>query len=80
VEAFKHWWPSYHEACFPILVCTDHQNLRYFTTSKVLNQRQVHWAEKLCEFDFQIVYQTSSRNGKPDALSRCSKYTIGAQG
>jgi hypothetical protein len=46
VEAFKHRRPYCHGARFPILVFTDHQNLRYFTTSKVLNQRQVHWAEK----------------------------------
>jgi hypothetical protein len=52
VEAFKHWQPYCHGARFPILVFTDHQNLRYFTTSKVLNQRQVHWAKKLSEFDF----------------------------
>jgi hypothetical protein len=42
VEAFKHWRPYCHGARFPILVFTDHQSLRYFTTSKVLNQRQVH--------------------------------------
>jgi hypothetical protein len=56
VEAIKHWHPYCHGAQFPILVLTDHQNLRYFTTSKVLNQRQVHWAEKPCEFDYRIVY------------------------
>jgi hypothetical protein len=38
VEVFKHWQPYCHGARFPILVFTDHQNLRYFTTSKVLNQ------------------------------------------
>jgi hypothetical protein len=42
VAAFKHWHSYCHEARFPILVFTDHQNLRYFTTSKVPNPRQVH--------------------------------------
>jgi hypothetical protein len=42
VEAFKHWRPCCHGARFPILVFTDHQNLWYFTTSKILNQCQVH--------------------------------------
>jgi hypothetical protein len=70
VKAFKHWQPSCHGARFPILVFTDHQNPRYFTTSKVLNQCQVHQAEKLSEFDFRIVYRAGSKNGKPDALSR----------
>jgi hypothetical protein len=45
-EAFKHWRPYCHGARFPILVFTDHQNLRYFTISKILNQCQVHWIEK----------------------------------
>jgi hypothetical protein len=62
------------------LVFTDHQNLRYFTTSKVLNQWQVHWVEKLSEFDFQIVYRAGSKNGKPDALSRRSEYAVGGEG
>jgi hypothetical protein len=47
VEAFKHWQPYCRGERFLILVFTDHQNMRYFTTSKVLNQHQVHWAEKL---------------------------------
>jgi hypothetical protein len=80
VEAFEHWRPYCHGARFPILVFTDHQNLRYFTTSKVLNQREVHWAEKPLEFDFRIIYLAGSKNGKPDALSRCSEYAVGARG
>jgi hypothetical protein len=54
--------------------------LRYFSSSKVLNQRQVHWAENPCEFDFRIVYWAGSKNGKPDALSRCSEYAVGGEG
>jgi dUTP pyrophosphatase len=80
VETFKHCRPYCHRTKFPILVFTDHQNLRYFTTSKVLNQRQVHWAEKLSEFDFRIVYQAGSKNRKPDARSRCSEYAVVGEG
>jgi hypothetical protein len=42
VKAFKHWRLYYHGIRFAILVFTDYQNLWYFTTSKVLNQRQVY--------------------------------------
>jgi hypothetical protein len=80
VEAFKHWRPYCHRACFPILVFTDHQNLWYFTASKVLNQCQVHWAEKLLEFDFRIVYCAGSKNGKPDVLSRHLEYAMRGEG
>src|SRR5438045_9084486 len=42
----------------------------YFMTTKVLNQRQVRWAEVLAAFDFQIQYQKGNENARADALSR----------
>jgi hypothetical protein len=42
VEAFKYWRSYCHSVQFPILVITDHQNLHYFTMSKILNQHQVY--------------------------------------
>ena len=53
---------------------TDHQNLEYFTTTKVLNRRQARCAQELAGIDFRIYYRPGSQNGKPDALSRCSEY------
>jgi len=49
---------------------TDHKNLEYFNSTKLLNRRQVHWAEILSQFNFQIVYRPGEKNGKVDALSR----------
>jgi hypothetical protein len=80
VDAFKHWRPYCHGNRFPILVFTDYQNLRYFTTSKVLDQCQVHWGEKLLEFDFRIVYRAGSEIAKPNTLSRRSEYVVGGRG
>ena len=31
----------------PIDVVTDHKNLEYFSTTKVLTRRQAHWSEYL---------------------------------
>jgi hypothetical protein len=59
---------------YTVIVYSDRQNLEYFTTRKVLNQRQVHWAQELVAYDFKIVYRLGSHNGKPDALSRQSEY------
>ena len=53
---------------------SDHQNLEYFTTTKVLNRRQACWAQELARVDFRIYYWPGSQNGKPDALSRRSEY------
>jgi hypothetical protein len=55
-------------------VLTDHKNLTYFTTTKVLNRRQVRWAELLASYNFQIHYQRGSENGRADTLSRKSDY------
>jgi hypothetical protein len=57
-----------------VQVFSDHQNLKYFTTTKVLNRRQARWAQELAGIDFKIYYRPGSRNGKPDALSSRWKY------
>jgi len=74
VDAFKHWRRYCEEAVHQVQVFSDHQNLEYFTTTKVLNRRQARWAQELAGIDFQIDYRPGSRNGKPDTLSRRSEY------
>jgi hypothetical protein len=44
VSAFKEWRRSLEAAEYPISVFSDHMNLEYFTTAKVLNHRQARWA------------------------------------
>jgi len=44
--------------------------LRNFATTKQLNQQQVHWAEQLADYEFQIHYKKGNENGGADALSR----------
>jgi len=58
--------------CAPkqIVVYTDHKNLEYLNTTKLLNRRQARWEEILSEFNFKIIYRPGERNGKADALSR----------
>jgi hypothetical protein len=74
VDAFKHWRRYCEGAVHQVQVFSDHQNLEYFTTTKVLNCRQAHWAQELAGIDFKIYYRPGSQNGKPDALSRRSEY------
>ena len=66
VTAFKVWHHHCHGSQFPIQVITDHNNLRYFMTTTKLNQRQVHWAEKLAQYDFRINYRPGKSGGKLD--------------
>lgn len=55
-----------------IEVLSDHKNLEYFTTTKLLNRRQARWSEFLSRFNFKIKYRPGKAGGKPDALTRRS--------
>ena len=46
-EAFKCWRHYLKGSASPINVITDHKNLEYFCTTKLLTQRQAHWSEYL---------------------------------
>ena len=74
VSGFKEWRRYLEGARFQIIVFTDHKNLEYFATTKVLNRRQARWAQELAGYDFKIVYRPGTQNGKPDALSRRPEY------
>jgi len=54
----------------PIDVVTDHKNLEYFSTSKVLSRRQARWSEFLSQFNLVIRFRPGKLGAKPDALTR----------
>ena len=73
VESFKHWRHYLEGSKYPIIVSSDHANLRYFMTTTELNRRQVRWVEKLAAFDFTIQHRPGSKN-PADAPSRRPDY------
>lgn len=63
-EAF-HAWRHYLEGSGdPIDVVTNHKNLEYFSTTKILTRRQVRWSEFLHTFNMVIRFRpvNSARN------------------
>jgi len=52
VDTFKHWRHYCEGVTHQVQVFLDHQNLEYFATTKVLNGRQVRWAQQLAGIDF----------------------------
>ncbi|KAH7478801.1 Transposon Tf2-9 polyprotein [Fusarium oxysporum f. sp. matthiolae] len=70
IRCFEEWRPELEGAPSPIKVITDHKNLEYFTTTKLLNRRQARWSEFLSRFNFQITYRPGKQGVKPDALTR----------
>ena len=59
---------------YPVIVKSDHRNLRTFMTTKELNARQARWAEELSSYDFIIEHIKGKENTVADALSRRPDY------
>ena len=69
-EAFKIWRHYLEGSASPIDVVTDHKNLEYFSTTKVLTRRQARWSEYLSQFNLIIRFCPGRLGTKPDALTR----------
>lgn len=65
-DAFRHWC---HGSPHPVVVKSDHNNLSYFRTCRLLNARQARWYCDLVEFDFVIQHLPGKKN-PADAPSR----------
>lgn len=68
VEAFRTWRHYLAYTQHPVLVVTDHLNLKYLETKK-LRPRQIRWVQELAAFDFVIEWREGHRN-PADPLSR----------
>lgn len=69
-DSFKVWRHYLEGSSTPIQVITDHKNLEYFTTTKVLTRRQVWWSEYLSSFNLVICYHPGKLGVKPDTITR----------
>ena len=69
-EAFKIWRHYLEGPAYPIDVVTDHKNLEYFSTTKVLTWRQAWWSEYLSQFNLVIRFCPGRLGTKLDALTR----------
>ena len=68
-DAFKIWWHYLEGSTFPIDVVTDHKNLKYFSTTKILSWHQAHWPEFLSRFNMVIHFHPGHLSTKPNALT-----------
>ena len=69
-EAFKIWRHYLEGLASPIDIVTDHKNLKYFATTKLLTRRQAHWSKYLSQFNLIIHFHPGRLGSKPDALTR----------
>jgi len=76
-EAFRIWRHYLEGSAAPIDVITDHKNLEYFATTKLLNRRQARWSEYLAQFNLIIRFRPGKLGTKPDALTRRTNPPMG---
>src|SRR6202041_1712174 len=69
-EAFNKWRHYLEGSGSPIDVVTDHKNLEYFSTTKLLTRRQARWSEFLSQFNLVICFRPGKLGTKPDSLTR----------
>ena len=69
-EAFQTWRHYLEGSTTPVDVITDHKNLEYFSTSKVLTRQQARWSEFLSSFNLIICFCPGKLSAKPDTLTR----------
>ena len=68
-EAFKHWQHYLKGSASSVDVVTNHKNLEYFSSSKILTCHQAHWSEYLSQFNLSIHFHPRCLGAKPDALT-----------
>ena len=69
-EAFKIWWHYLEGLAYPINIVIDHKNLKYFSTTKVLTQRQAQWSKYLSQFNLVIRFCLGCLSTKLNTLTR----------
>ena len=69
-EAFRVWRHFLEGSGIPIDVVTNHKNLKYFSTTKVLTCQQARWSEYLSSFNLVIRFCPGKLGTKPDSLTR----------
>jgi hypothetical protein len=73
IRCLEEWRPELEGTESPIRILSDHRNLEYFMTTKMLNRRQARWSEFLSRYNFRIIYRPGKQGEKPDALTRRSE-------
>lgn len=61
IESLKGWRHWTMETRDPVKIMTDHNNLRYFMTSKELNRCQVRWAQFLSDYNFELIHRPEKK-------------------
>jgi hypothetical protein len=75
-KVFKNWRHYLESPHHMIDVITNHKNLEYFSSMKVLTCCQACWSEYLLAFNMVICFQPGKLSEKPDTLTRHADYYL----
>jgi hypothetical protein len=75
-KAFKIWHHYLESLHHTINVITDHKNLKYFTTTKVLSCHQVCWSKYLSMFNMVVHFRPGKLGEKPNSLTHRMDYYL----
>ena len=70
INCLETWRSELKFTSISIQIFSDHWGLKYFMIKRTLTCCQTHWAEKLSEYNFKIIYREGKSNQKADALTR----------
>ena len=76
VQAIEEWRPELESSSQSINFISDHNDLKYFMSSKWLSRRQARWSKFLSCFNFKINYKPGSQY-KSIALTKQSQDLLG---
>ncbi|KEP45877.1 putative Transposon Tf2-1 polyprotein [Rhizoctonia solani 123E] len=74
IRALEFWRIYLEGTNEPIIVFTDHRNLKYWQTNTTFNRRHARWHLLLAGYNFRIHYRPGKQSNKPNALSRFSDH------
>ncbi|KAJ1182068.1 hypothetical protein NDU88_007263 [Pleurodeles waltl] len=77
-DTFKEWRHHLLGAKYTVTVYTDHRNLQFMSSARLLTPRQLRWMLFFAEFDFVVTFRPGKDNSKADALSRQESTTLPA--
>lgn len=79
IDASSSWRHYIEGSQHPVTVFTDHKNLEYSKTSKMLTRRQARWSLLLNAHNYVLKFRPGKQSTKPDALSRRPDYREGSK-
>ncbi|KAJ1155054.1 hypothetical protein NDU88_007790 [Pleurodeles waltl] len=77
-DTLKEWRHHLLGAKYTVTVYTDHRNLQFMSSARLLTARQLRWILFFAEFDFVVTFRPGKDNRKADALSRQESTTLPA--